>query len=198
MPKIDKAAYEAATEVSGDGFTQMEPGAYVCRIQAVRTEGTTRQGKWTADDKQYVLMVYDIADGVHAGKYSTDYFTDASGRIDADKDFMHSFYLSWKNLGFLKRRLKAFDESNAGFDSLAAFEADKWEMFVGKYIGLVLDGTVDTNDRGYDRWKFEVGDVVPIQAVYDGTARDAKITDNRGAKPSTAAAAYADIPFSVC
>ena len=200
MPKLDHAAYEAAAEGNGGGsIAQMTPGAYVCRIQAVRTEGSTRSGRWTSDEKEYVLFVYDIAEGPHAGRYSDDYFCDAGGRVDPDKDYMHCVYMSFKvkAYGMLKRRLRAITASNPGFDAEAAFEADRWEMFVGKQFGAVLDGEVDTNDRGYDRWRLSVGEVVSVQDVRDGNCREPKVTDNRAKVEAAPASggAYDDVPF---
>lgn len=194
MPKIDNDAFEAAQESSGGGISQMMPGAYILRIQAVRTEGTTRSGHWTSDQKQYVQLVYDVAEGEFAGKYSDEYFTDAMGRVDADKDYMHVHYLSWKNMGYLKKQLRVLSESNPGFDARAAFEADKWEMFVGKLFGAVLDGEVDTNDRGYDRWRLSVGDIVTVQDVRSGNCRDPKVEDKR-TPAAPAPSTYDDVPF---
>ena len=196
MPKIDRAAYEAAKETNGGGIEQVLPGAYVVRIQAVRTEGDTRKEHWTCDKKQYVLLVYDIDEGKFAGKYSEDYFMGFDGPLE-DRDYMHCHCLSWKNIGDLKKQLRCITESNPGFDALAAFEADKWGMFVGKRFGVVLDGEVDTNDKGYDRWKLKVGDVVTIKDVHDGTTREPRIEDNRTPDVVTGAGQYDDVPFFV-
>jgi len=197
MPRIDHAAYEAAQESSGGSMTQMLPGAYVLRVQAVRTEGNTSSGHWTSDEKQYVQLVYDVAEGEFAGKYSDDYFMDASGRIDPDKDYMHVHYLSWKNYGYLKKQLRVLTECNPGFDALAAFEADKWELFVGKKFGAVLDGEVDTNDRGYDRWKLRVGDLITLDQIKRGEYREPKIEDKRTQVAAPSTSTYMDdVPFS--
>lgn len=194
MGLIDRKAYEAATESSGEGgIRQLVPGAYVCTVQAVRTEGDTRSGHWDYRDKQYVKVVYDIAEGEFAGKYSEDYFVGFDGKPLEEKDFAHSFFLSWKNYGFLKRRVRAFDESNPGFDALAAIDGEKFDLLVGKKFGVVLDGTVDLNDRGYDRWRFDVGEVVPVSDVRSGSCREPKVTDNR--KAAATSTDSDDLPF---
>lgn len=196
MPKIDNDAYAAATETSG-GIRQMIPGAYILRIQAVRTEGDTRKGHWTSDEKQYVQLVYDVAEGEFTGNYSDDYFMDALGRVDADKDFMHSTYLSWKNLGYLKKQLRILTEGNPGFDAKAAFDADKWELFVGKKFGGVIDGEVSTNDSGFDRWKLHFGEIVSVQDVRDGKCREPEIEDNRTVVKAAPSTTYLDdVPFA--
>lgn len=203
MPKIDREAYEAATETTGGGIAQMTPGAYVLKIVAIRTEGTDSYGrKWTSGEKQYVKLVYDVAEGDFEGRYSEPYFIGWDGKPDPDKDYAHCDYLSWKNLGFLKHKLNAITASNPGFDALAAFEADKWDMFVGKVFGAVIDGEVDTNDRGYDRWRLSIGEFASVQDARSGNVREPKVKDNRGAAPAPAsttgtAADYSDVPFSV-
>ena len=192
MPKIDMNEYNAAAETSGGGREQMVPGAYIATVQAIRTEGETLYGAWTSDEKQYVIVVFDIAEGPFAGEFSRDWYM-KDGRLDPDKDYLHRDYLSWKNLGFLKHKLKAFSESNPGFDAEAAFFADKWEMFIGKRFGAVLDGEVSTNESGYDRWRFSVGEVASVQAVRDGKVREPRVTDNR--VQVAAADTYDDVPF---
>ena len=191
MPNIDWSAYDNAQE-STNTRAQLVPGAYIGRIQAIRTEGETRYGSWTADEKQYVQIIYDIADGACAGEYSRDWFM-KDGRLDASKDWMHCCYLSWKNLSYFKRNLHTISNSNPGFDAEAAARADKWEMFVGKMIGLLLDGEVTTNDSGYDQWRFSAN-LIDVQDVYSCNHREPKITDNR-VKAETPADTYDDIPF---
>ena len=191
MPNIDWNAYDAAKESTATR-PQLLPGAYIAQVQAIRTEGETRYGSWTADEKQYVLVVYDIAEGECAGEYSRDWYM-KDGRLDPDKDYLHRFFLSWKNYGFFKMLLRLFSESNPGFDAEAAARADKWEMFIGKRIGLLLDGEVSTSDNGYDRWKFTPS-VISVDDVKSGNHRAPKITDNR-VKAETPADTYDDIPF---
>ena len=196
MPNIDWNAYDNAAESTGNSRAQLLPGAYVAQVQAIRTEGETRYGTWTADEKQYVLVVFDIAEGECAGEYSRDWFM-KDGRLDPSKDWMHCIYLSFKNteknMQWFKRRLRAISESNPGFDAEAAARADKWEMFVGKKIGVLLDGEVSTGDNGYDRWRFSA-DIISVQDVKTGNHRAPKTTDNR-TKVEPVADAYDDIPF---
>ena len=148
MPKINMRDYEEATASTGD-YQRMGAGGYVAQIQAVRTDGPASYGKGRIDyvnSKEYVKLIYDIAEGDFAGRFSDDYW---SGE---DKDYGHQIFLSWKNMGAFKGNIQALDESNPGFDALAAFQADRWELFIGKKVGIVLgdeeyranDGTVKT------------------------------------------------------
>jgi len=163
MPKINDAEYEAATASTGDDYQRMGAGGYVCTITAVRTTmesyGRTID---LVDEKEYVKLIFDITEGDLAGKFSDDYWA------GEDKDWGHQFYLSWRNMGALKNCIECLDKSNPGFDARAAFEADKWELFVGKKMGLVFgeeeyranDGTVKTR-LGFGRMK-------SVQDIRDG------------------------------
>lgn len=187
MPKIDRNEYASAEAKigGGGGFEQMEPGVYELYIQAIRTEWDTKNGHTDGLSKQCVKVVWDVASGPFEKKFTEAYFVDWEGKPDPDKDYMHSCYLSWKNLEYLKGRFEALNAANAGFDALAAFEADQWNMFVGKRFWAVIDGTVDINDNGYDRWKLEVGAWITPEQARSGEHPEPKTTDNRK-KPSQA------------
>ena len=66
-------------------------------------------------------------------------------------------------------------------------------MFIGKKIGVLLDGEVSTNDNGYDRWRFSAS-ALRVKDVKTGNYRAPKITDNRTNVDSTPTT-YDDIPF---
>lgn len=181
MPKIDRNEYmNAEAKIGGGGgFAQMEPGVYELYIQAIRTEWDTRNGHTDGIKKQCVRIVYDVASGEFEKNFCDAYFVDWQGNPDPEKDYRHSCYLSWKNIPFLKAKLAALDAANPGFDSLAAFEADRWDMFVGKRFWAVLDGEVDLNDNGYDRWKLDVGSWITPEQARSGEHPEPKVTDNR-------------------
>ena len=196
MPKIDRNAY-ASTEPKmggGGGFEQMEPGVYELYIQAIRFEWDTKNGHTDGLSKQCVKIIWDVASGPFEKKFTDAYFVDWEGKPDPDKDFMHSTIFSWKKMEFFKHKMNVLDVCNDGFDPLAAFEADKWELFVGKKFFAVIDGEVSLNDNGYDRWKLDVGSWLTPEQIRNGEAPEPKIVDNRmkGAK-STVSSAYGDI-----
>jgi len=201
MGLFDKQAYDEATVSNGE--TQRMPGGgYVCRVMAVRTSGTDSYGREIdyVNDKKYVKLIWDVAEGDFANKFSDDYFA------GEDKDYAHRFYLSWKNYGALKGTLQAFDESNPGFDAYAAADAQQWALFIDKYIGLVFgeeeymanDGTIKTR-LGLPRAK-------SVQDIRDGKYRvpPLKKLDGGGSESTQSAAGqdeqvpanvYDDVPF---
>lgn len=201
-----------------EGFKQLEPGAYVVRVQAVRTEWTERDYQSGLDrdcstrNDAAVMLVFDIADGEFAGEYSKEYFCNADGTPKPEQDWRHQFKLYWGDLNNTKDAertrymLDCFTASNPGFDALAAFEADKWPLFVGKLFGVVLNGTVRTNERGYDQWNLRTSTKpYTVDDIRNGNNAEPRITDKRtqvAAQPSTTAATaaapsyYDDIPFN--
>ena len=190
MPKLNLDAVEAA-DVTSDpkGFVPLPAGGYVVKIVDVEPQ----------DESDRVWFVFDIAAGEHAG-----YYADAFG---IQHPQVHRVMLSWKTsraLGMLKGRLKVIDACNPGFDAVAAFEADKWELFEGRVFGLVMGYEEYTSNSGeqrerpdwfHARWK-TVEDIdaenyiVPELRTQDGGPRMPK-------QPERAASStvYDDIPF---
>ena len=211
--------YDQTTAKFETGFSQPTPGAYVLRVVAVRTEWTERDYQTGMDrnctvaSESAVMLIYDIADGEHAGEYSRDFYLDASGNFDKRKDFLHQYKFSWgdflhnerdaENLAYM---LDCFTSCNRGFDALAAFNADKWGLFVGKLFGAVLNGTVKTNERGYDNWNLRPArKIYTLEDIASGNHAKPRITDKRAnvggasttpvADEQVPADAYDDIPF---
>lgn len=185
MPKIDMNEYNDATGSFGCDFEQMLPGAYIVRIQAVRTDWEEydfdaggRVHK-TADADQSVMLVFDVDEGPHAGEFSRDFYMD-DGRLDERKDWMHWWKYGWWNVNRLKAANYVLEACNPGFDPMAAFSADRWELFVGKRFGVVLNGTVKTNERGYDQWTLRPqAKIVTLEDVRNGNHAEPKVTDRR-------------------
>ena len=109
--------------------TKLQPGGYVVRITGVINDAK----------KEYLKVVYDIAEGPEAGRYSDDW-----GQ-NPDNDYAHSFFRSYKEkaLGMFKGFIQTVEESNAGY---------KWdwheEKLAGKLIGIVLGSEEYMSNRG--------------------------------------------------
>lgn len=202
MPKLDQTEWEAANESSAGEFKMMEPGIYPCIITGVQTEWDTRDGHVTSDDKQCVRVLLDVAEGEFAGELSRPFF--------ADKEYARLVYMSWKPsaYGMLKHTFHALDEANPGFDSEAAFTADKWTMFVGKKCLVQFNGREYTNDRGYTNVSARPDRILTADdnpkikvELENGTKVDwadyEAVNDSPAPRKSTAVAAYddSDVPF---
>lgn len=208
MPKIDWEGVEESTVKEYDR-KEIIPGCYMCRVQAVRaTWHDSRGNVHTADDKQCVKLILDVDEGECAGKFSEPYWE------GEEKDWGHTLYLSWRTDGakrMAKHTLSAFDDANAGFDAGAAFDADKWEFFVGKRVKIYWGGeeyeyngetrmrvrperaiTSDENPKG--RVKLLDG---KTRELYEDWRERTTLEAQRNSSMSTAAPSYYDdVPFS--
>lgn len=145
-------------------FERLKAGGYVIRITAATDKA----------DKEYLELLYDIAEGPEAGRFSDSFW--------ADKPYAHRFIRSYKDsaLGMFKAFTNAVEESNPGY----AWDFDEKKL-TGKIIGVVLGeeeyrtNRGDVNRRLYvktvttaDRIRqgdFTVPDVVPLKEdAHDG------------------------------
>lgn len=193
MPKIDMAAYDAAEEMTLGGYKRLTAGGYVATITAVRTAWTDSYGGiQTADSKQYVKLIFDIAEGELAGMFSDPFWQ------GAEKDYGHWICLSWKNLGSLKSNIRAIEESNPGFDAMVALNADNWQAFVGKKVGIVIGEQTYFGNDGEVKTRTKLPNLRSVQAIRDGKFKvpelDTKDTD--GMKPGDGKPAI--LPSAVC
>ncbi len=196
MPKINMDEYNEAKAIGEND--RLTPGAYIARIIAVRTNGIDKFGHFVdyVNEKQYVKLVFDIAEGEFAGKFSDDFW------YGEDKDYAHCTYLSWKNLGALKGNMEAIAASNPGFDPMAAFNADAWHMFVGRYMGLVIGDEEYESDDGEIKTRLRLPNVKSVQDIREGNYRIPATKKIEGSKSGATAQSYQessvsdeDIPF---
>lgn len=135
---------------SSDDFETLEPGGYVCKIIAVEDN----------ENKQYLKIAYDIAEGDLAGYWQR--FAERKGNWRGD------FYRSYKDsaAGMFKGFINAVEGSNDGF-SWAWNEQD----LVGKLVGFVIgDEEYVATDGSIQRWP-KVRTVKTIQDIRDGKFR---------------------------
>ena len=165
MPKsFDQTAYNEATASTGGGeFKKLPAGGYVVKIVAVRTEGESYgQVINYPEEKLYIKLIYDIAEGEFAGYYSDDYWS------DPEHDFGHQIYLSWKNMGAFKGNVHLIEDSNPGFDFMAAFNADQYGLMIGKQLGIVLGEEEYIANDGSVKTKFGFPRIKSVDAIREG------------------------------
>ena len=154
----------------GGGFERLEAGAYVARIVEFVD----------MPSREYVEVVFDIAEGPRAGFYSDDW-----GKAHP---YAHHFFMSYKDTAsnMLKGRLEAIAASNPGFDPFAAWDAGRAEMFEGKLVGINLQEEEYRRNDGELATRLNVCQVVSAKDVRDGKvkARPKKTLDGGGAKPA--------------
>ncbi|MGO5267807.1 hypothetical protein ACTQ1D_03885 [Parafannyhessea umbonata] len=183
MRKVNWASVTASAD--GD-FEKLPAGPYV----AVITDATDNE------NKQYVEIVYDIAEGEHKGYYSDDW--------GKSHPYAHHIFMSYKDtaLGMLKGRLEAIQASNPGFDAFAAWDAGRLDMFRNRIVGINLQEEEYERNDGDTGVRLNVVQVVDAQRVRDGLVktRERKTIDAKKAHvPTTQAEKDAfndvDIPF---
>ena len=169
-------------EESKGSSTILEPGGYVCRITAVQD----------VPEREYVWIIYDVAEGSQAGMYS--------GLGVAD-DWKHRFTRSYKDsaAGMFKAFLSRLEESNRGRFNVANWQIHSDErQFVGLEIGLVFGKELYTNDKGEDKERTVVSYVCASQDIRNGDFKVPAVKDKRTTVPaSTSYDDFNDVPFTV-
>lgn len=176
MPrKVDWTSVEASTD--GD-YKSIKAGAYVGVITEM-VDITSRE---------YVQLVFDIADGEFKGYFSDSFY--------ANKPWAHNMVLSYKDsaLGMTKGRLQTIQECNPGFDPFAAWDADRWDMFKGRKVGLVLreEEYWNKNDREFKLGSPKCFKLCKLEDVTSGKYAEVKpkMLDDAGKRDALSRAGY--------
>ena len=119
---------------SGD-FERLPAGGYIIKITGVKDEA--------ADDKQYLKIIYDIAEGPERGRYKNE---------EPKNDFRHSFIRSYKEtaLGMFKAFINAVDDSNNTKFTEQVEKGLNEQLLIGKVLGIVI---------GYEEYEANDGNV---------------------------------------
>lgn len=145
MPNIDLSNI---TEASGGGGNfHLAPGGYVLRV--IDYEVQFR--------RQYVRLKFDVDEGPCAGTF-------------ANAMWPISDIVSWsdKSLPYLKAKLRAFAESNDGWDAISAFKRDAWQEFVGMRVGAIVRDRIYTGRDGTDKTGNEIYQLCPVAQIANG------------------------------
>lgn len=117
---------------SGD-FERLPAGGYVVKITNVKDD----------TKKEYLQIVYDIAEGPEAGRYAKE---------DPKDDYRHAFIRSYKEkaLGMLKAFIQAVDETNGTKLGEQVESGLDEAQLVGKTVGAVF---------GYEEYETNAGEI---------------------------------------
>lgn len=127
-------------------------GGYVCKLTEVSD----------VPKKEYLNILFDIAEGTEAGRFADDYYR--------DKPYLHRFMRSYKDTAkeMFKEFTDAIDASN-GTDLTPQVEKGLDEMtLVGKLIGLVLAEEEYENDRGEVKVRQYVAQCLDAASIREG------------------------------
>ena len=153
--EMQKRNWQRPTQVGDADFKRLAPGPYVAKVIAAED----------FEEKEYFHLVYDIAEGPDAGFYS-----DAWG---VEHPLAHRIVMSYKDtaMNMLEGRLNAIDASNQGFDSRSALDANRFDMFVGRLVGINLQEEEYRKNDGTIGTRLNVAQVVSAQDVRDGNIK---------------------------
>lgn len=128
-------------------FERLPAGGYICGITSVED----------VPDKEYLKFEFDIAEGEHKNEFRKLY--------EAKNFWGASFIKSYKEkaLGFFKKMLTAFEQSNSGFH----FNDDE-KIFRRKLIGLVVGYEEYTANDGNVKERLIVTDWLPVADIKAG------------------------------
>lgn len=149
-------------------FEKLPAGGYVIRILGVED----------VPAKQYLNIVFDIAEGEQAGFYSDDF--------GKKNPWAHRFVRSYKPTaeGMFKAFLSRLEESNPRF-SIANWQVHSDERaLVGLELGVALQYEDYTNDRGEDKERLNVVGVYASQDVRNGDFKLPPRKDSRKSAPA--------------
>lgn len=168
---------------------KLPPGGYVCKIVNM----------FDVPEKEYVMMVYDIAQGEYAGFFAND-------TRETSQQWSHAVCLSYKDnaAGMLAGRLKRIEQSNPGFNPFAAWDACRFDMFAGRLFGAVM-GEEEYESNGVVKVNTKLQGIYEVATITSGQFKvpALKPLNKNGKKPAgsqtTLDVQYAnsvDVPFA--
>lgn len=151
-------------------FEKPPVGGYVVRIVGVED----------VPHKEYLNVVYDIAEGPYSGFYSDDF-----GKRNP---WSHRFVRSYKQSaeGMFKAFLKRLEESNRSFNVASWQVRSDERALVGLELGVVIQYEDYTNDKGEDKERLQVVGVYASQDIRSGDYKLPARKDSRKAIPAGA------------
>ncbi len=169
---------------SGNGGGKLPSGGYVLLITGVKDN----------EAKEYLEVVYDVAEGEYKGHYSTDF-----GR---NNDWAHMFRVSYseKAEGLFRRFLDCIEASNPSF-SIAQWQGTQNpHAFVGKTFGAAWGTEKYTNNNGEDKERPTFPTYYTADEIRNGEFQVPADRDNRAPAPQTTPQASTsmydeDVPF---
>ena len=182
MKPLGKAYKDA--EASTGEFKKLPAGGYIAKITAVEDK----------DDKEYLNVTFDIAEGEFAAFYSDEWAK--------AHPYAHSFARSYKEkaLGMFKGFLKSVDESNGTKFEAQAEKGFQEQQLVGKLIGVIIGYEEYMSNRGDVRERTTVTGTRSVETIRSGNY---KVPELKKLAPDThtspvegfEAVNEADLPF---
>ena len=152
--------YQRAEASSGTDFVRLPAGGYVCRIISA-TDHPDAKDK-DGNLKPYLDIVYDIAEGEHAGYYSDEW--------GGKNLWAHSvrWYYTTAALGAFKGNMRAVDESNGtSFETSALTGIDERKL-AGCLVGMIIGEEEYEGNDGSIKTRLRARYARPAQQIREG------------------------------
>jgi len=183
MKPLGKAYKDA--EASTGEFRRLPAGGYIAKITGVEDK----------DDKEYLNITFDIAEGEFKGFYSDEW-----GKAHP---YAHTFVRSYKEkaLGMFKGFLKAVDESNGTNFEEQAVKGFPENRLVGLLVGVLIGYEEYMSTRGEIRERTTVTATRTVETIRSGNYKVPELKKLANAPASTSpvegfeAVNEADLPF---
>lgn len=118
--------YAEAKAATGEGFKQLPPGGYICKIRAAR-ETLTQSGR------NQLEVAYDIVEGEYKGYFGEQYDRMTEKNLDAKWPGVVRQLTEGTSLPFFKGMITAIVESNPGY----VWDFDEQKL-KGKLFGAIM------------------------------------------------------------
>lgn len=120
--------YDESWAATGEAV-QLPAGCYVCKIRQV-SQAETQTGR------PQIVLLFDIAEGEHAGFYQARYDEDRKNG-DAKWRGVHKQIMDGSSLPFFKGLMSSIEKSNPGYVFPWGREGNE-KTLVGKKLGVVM------------------------------------------------------------
>lgn len=154
------------------GAAPLQPGGYVVRIVDVKDNYNPND-----ENKCYLDLIYDIAEGPEAGRYSDDW-----GKSHPYAHQSRQWY-EGKHEGRFRHTLECLEQSNRGRFSVADWtqRCNEREL-IGLEFGIVLQKLLDYDSKGNETEYLEDRGVYASQDIRNG---DFKLPEPRNKRDKT-------------
>lgn len=173
MPRINKAAWKNASEATGGGFADIEPGAYKLRITSVEPH----------ESEEFFTIYWDVADGPSKGAYASSQFP-PSERIYWRESAYPYLKMKLHRLALCNpSRFHVINDENGKFDTLEEFEQDNWKAFEGAFFAAVVRRRLYTagtrsKNPGAERTQMEIAKWLTPEEFRDSSWSKSLLADN--------------------
>lgn len=172
--------YDESRAFTGEAQS-LPAGCYVCEVKQVQ-QITTERGR-----DQFILL-YDIAEGEHAGFYQKQFDAAKTSGSDAKWRGVHRQYMDGSSVPFFKGLITSIEKSNPGFVFRFGVEGNE-KTLARKKFGAVMGREQFQAQDGSLRWATKIEQIRSLEGL-----KDAKVPEDKPYSPEDGASS-GKVPF---